>query len=110
MAVVQLKDVEVVRVNQKGHGVQVVERWKAQGGDRSQRYTVWFDAEHGLREGDRIDVSGFLGAAVDVWTDREGEQRHTVKLSVNSPRMENHPAAAVAVPPEPWGDDAGIPF
>jgi single-stranded DNA-binding protein len=58
------------------------------------RYTVWFKEDHGLSEGDTVSVSGFLGAKVSDWTDREGNERHTVELSVNSPRVEGFPAKA----------------
>ena len=94
MAIIQLKQVEVARVNSRGHGVQVVEKWESKGKTGQQRYTVWFDAEHGLSVGDVIDVSGMLGAKVgEPWTDREGQQRTSVELSVNSPRIGSSPAA-----------------
>lgn len=111
MAIVQLKQVEVVRVNQTGHGVQVVEKWQSKGAERSQRYTVWFDAEHGLQVGDRIDVSGFLGVAVEPWTDREGKVRHSAKVSLNSPRLDRNEALTPTAPTaEPWAPDENVPF
>jgi hypothetical protein len=94
MAIISLKQVEVTRVNSRGHGVQVVEKWESKGKTGQTRYTVWFDAEHGLAVGDRIDVSGFLGAKVgEPWTDRDGNERTSVELSVNSPRLGSSPAA-----------------
>jgi hypothetical protein len=108
MAVVSLKNVEVARVNSKGNGVQVVERWQVKGADRSQRYTVWFDEPHNLREGDRIDVSGFLSVAVEPWTDRDGNVRHSARVSLNSPRMDRDQAVQTApVMPPHTGD---VPF
>lgn len=110
MAIIQLKNVEVARVNQKGHGVQVVEKWEQAGKERSQRFTVWFDAEHGLSVGDKIDVSGLLGAKIgEPWTDREGQQRQSVELSVNSPRIGSSPAAPER-PAVDVFDDSQVPF
>ena len=110
MAIIQLKQVEVARVNSRGHGVQVVEKWESKGKTGQQRYTVWFDGEHGLSVGDVIDVSGMLGAKVgEPWTDREGQQRTSVELSVNSPRIGSSPAAPVGPAVDAF-DDGGVPF
>ncbi len=110
MAIVSLKQVEVARVNQKGHGVQVVEKWEQGGKERSTRFTVWFDAEHGLAVGDKIDVSGFLGAKVgEPWTDRDGQQRTSVELSVNSPRIGSSPAAPSGPVVDSF-DSSDVPF
>ena len=89
MALVKLKDVAVVRVNQTGYGVQVEESNEFQGKTFKQRFTLWFKEPHGLREGDVISASGFLGAKVsDPWTDKEGVERRTAELSLNSPRLD----------------------
>lgn len=111
MALVSLKQVEVVRVNQTGHGVQVVEKWQSKGAERSQRYTVWFDEAHGLREGDKIDVSGFLSVTVEPWEDRDGKTRHSAKVSLNKPRLDrNEDAASTAPAAEPWAAESEVPF
>ena len=110
MAIVSLKQVEVVHVNQKGHGVKVVEKWEKNGKSGQTRFTVWFDSEHGLSVGDRIDVSGLLGAKIgEPWTDRDGNQRQSVELSVNSPRLASSPAAP-ARPAVDVFDDSQTPF
>jgi hypothetical protein len=88
MAIVQLKDVVVERLNRTGHGVKVAERYQVQGKDRKTTYTVWFKEPHGLNEGDIISVSGFLGAKVgDPWTGQDGQERRSVELSLNEPRI-----------------------
>lgn len=87
MAIVQLKDVLVTRVNKSGHGLQVTEESVSKGQTFKTRYTVWFKEASGLSEGSVVSLSGFLGARVDEWTDKEGAVRHTVELSVNSPRI-----------------------
>jgi hypothetical protein len=110
MAIVSLKGVEVARVNSKGHGVQVVEKWEKGGKTGQTRFTVWFDSEHGLSVGDKIDVSGFLGAKIgEPWTDRDGNQRQSVELSVNSPRLASSPVAP-ARPAVDVFDDSQTPF
>jgi hypothetical protein len=118
MALVSLKQVEVARVNSRGHGVQVVEKWESKGKTGQTRFTVWFDSEHGLSVGDKIDVSGFLSAKVgEPWTDREGQQRTSVELSVNSPRIGAQGAAQGQPQPvradtwnTPGNFDADVPF
>ena len=106
MAIIQLKNVEVTRVNSRGYGVQVVEKWESKGKTGQTRFTVWFDAEHGLSVGDKIDVSGLLGAKIgEPWTDREGQQRTSVELSVNSPRLGAAPSIPAAAPATGWQSD-----
>jgi single-stranded DNA-binding protein len=99
MALISIKDAQVVRVNRSGYGIQVKEADRQVSGKTvyGDRYTVWFKEAHGLSEGDTVSVSGFLGAKVSDWTDREGNERHTVELSVNSPRVEGFPAKGAAV-------------
>ena len=110
MAIVSLKGVEVARVNSKGHGVQVVEKWEKGGKTGQTRFTVWFESEHGLSVGDRIDVSGLLGAKIgEPWTDRDGNPRTSVELSVNSPRLGSSPAAPAAPVVDAFNDET-VPF
>lgn len=110
MAIVSLKGVEVARVNQKGYGVQVVEKWESKGKAGQTRFTVWFEGEHGLAVGDVIDVSGFLGAKIgEPWTDRDGNPRTSVELSVNSPRIGSSPAAPSGPVVDAF-EDSQVPF
>jgi hypothetical protein len=98
MAIISLKNVEVTRVNRVGHGVQVTESNETNGRTYKTRYTVWFTAEHGLREGDIINVSGLHNAKVgEPYPDKvTGELRHPIEQSVNSPRIDNKIAQAPA--------------
>ena len=103
MALIKLKNVTVGRINRNGYGVQVVESNDVKGKTYTQRYTVWFTEPHGLAEGDVVSVSGFLGAKIgEPWTDKEGNTRQSVELSVNSPRMDDSapvaPAAGFTAP------------
>jgi hypothetical protein len=90
MAIVKIQDASVTRVNSKGFGVQVKE---ADRGDfKGARYTVWFKEFHGLTVGDTVSLSGFLSAKASEWTNDAGEVKHTVELSVNSPKLDGFPA------------------
>lgn len=89
MAIVRLKDVEVTRLNNSGHGVQVAEKFEVKGQPRTTRFTLWFQEPSGLSVGQKVSVSGFLGAKVgDPWTGQDGQERRSVEFSVNSPRIE----------------------
>ena len=89
MAIVNLKDVTVERLNRTGHGVKVAEKYQVQGNDRKTQYTVWFKEPHGLNEGDIVSLSGFLSAKVgDPWTGNDGQERRSVELSLNEPRIQ----------------------
>lgn len=89
MSIVNLKNVKVYATFSKGFRV-VEESTGKDGQTYKQRWTVWADAmESGkIREGDIVSVSGFLGAKVNDWEDKDHVQRHSVELSINSPRIE----------------------
>lgn len=89
MAIVNLKDVTVERLNGKGFGVKVAEKFQVQGNDRKTSYTVWFKEPHGLNVGDVVSLSGFLGAKVgEPWVGQDGQERRSVELSLNEPRIQ----------------------
>lgn len=119
MAIVQLKDVVVSRVNRTGNGIKVLEENESGGKTYKTYFSVWFKEPHGLSEGDKVSLSGFLGAKIgDPWTDRDGNERTSVELSVNSPRLSGDgPAPAVeSIQQQPWetspasGYDETVPF
>lgn len=122
MAIVRIKDATVTRVNRNGYGVQVQEPEKQSNGRtfKGDRFTVWFKDAHGLAEGDRVSISGFLSAKVgEPWTDRNGEQRVSVDLSVNQPRIEQNDTPPSPAPTsdeqDDWsqpafGNDSEVPF
>jgi hypothetical protein len=88
MAIVTLKNVTVQFVN-SGKGIKVLE--ESTSGDRTfkQQYTVWVDAGHPHKVGDVLpEVQGLLGAKQGKpWTDRDGNERQSIELSVNNPRI-----------------------
>lgn len=85
MAIVNLRDVRVYKAFSKGFRV-VEESTGRDGKTYSQRWTVWSEGI-GVAEGDVISLSGFLSARVNEWTDNEQQLRHTVELSLNSPKL-----------------------
>ena len=114
MSIVKIKDATVTRVNRNGFGVQVQEPEKQSNGRtfKGDRFTVWFTSEHGLSEGDKVSLSGFLAAKVgEPWTDRDGNQRTSVELSVNSPRLDGDVQVQSDAEPvsEPWASSE-VPF
>jgi hypothetical protein len=84
MAIVNLKDVKVYATFSRGF--RVVEESTKGGKTYTQRYTIWSEGI-GVAEGDIISLSGFLSAKVSEWTDKDQQVRHSVELSLNSPRL-----------------------
>lgn len=114
MAIVQLKDVTVTRLNGRGNGLKVTETSESKGKTYRTQYTVWFNEPSGLAVGDVVSLSGFLGAKVgDPWKGDDGVERTSVELSVNNPRLDGDRPAAPAPVEEQWSsavDDSQIPF
>jgi len=108
MAIVKLKEVTVTRLNNTGNGIQVTEANESGGKTYKTRFTVWFDSASGLREGDIVSLSGFLGAKVgDPWTGDDGQERRSVEYSINKPRIdagETNRGTASAPAGEPWAN------
>ena len=101
MAIISLKNVKVTRVNQSGNGFQVAEEYTSRGEARTTRYTIWAESAHGYAVGDIVPtVSGFLSAKVGERKDKEENVRHSVELSINSPRFGNE---APTAEPDVWG-------
>ena len=99
MALVNLSNVKVYATFSKGFRVAEVSTSK-DGREFTQRWTIWSETL-GVAEGDIVSLTGFLSAKVNDWKDKDGEQRHSVELSLNSPRLataEQSPAPA----DEPW--------
>jgi len=106
MAIIKLHEVTVTRLNNTGNGVKVTESNESGGKTFKKHFTCWFDEPSGLREGDIVSLSGFLGAKVgDPWTGDDGQERRSVELSLNKPRIDtgaSSSAAPAATREEPW--------
>lgn len=102
MAIINLRNVEVTRLNQSGNGFSVVEQNTS--GDKTYKtfFKVWADNPHGLNVGARINVSGFLNSKVgDPKTGTDNIERRYVEHSINRPRIETTNAAAGNAAPNP---------
>lgn len=89
----------VNRVFYNGKGAEVVESFQVRGETKQKRWTAWFDSEHGLFEGQDVELSGLHSDEIDPWTDKEGKERHSVKRSLNKAKVKSAQGAA----PEPVG-------
>lgn len=108
MAIINLKDVTVTRLNGKGHGLKVTEQSESKGKTFKTTYTVWFNEPSNLSVGDVVSLSGFLGAKVgDPWKGDDGQERRSVELSVNQPRINGDNPPAAPATDEPWAATAG---
>jgi hypothetical protein len=120
MSIVQLKNVEVTRLNNSGTGFGVKEENTSNGKTYTTYWSIWPKDGHQFQVGQRINVSGFLSTKVgDPKTGTDGVERRYVELSINSPRFDqpDHqspaqtpPAPAQSAAPEPWASDLPTPF
>lgn len=89
MAITNLKNVEVTRLNRSGFGFGVKESNEANGKTYTTYWTVWAKEDAGLLVGDMVNVSGFLSTKVgDPKQGNDGQERRYVEHSLNSPRIE----------------------
>lgn len=86
MAIVQIKNAVVSRLNGRGNGFTVEEKNTSNGVEYKTSYKVWPQEASGVTAGARINVSGYLSAKVS--DPREGSDKRYVDLSINSPRIE----------------------
>ena len=74
----------VTRTFYNGKGAEVTETFqKNDGSEGKSRYSLWFREPHNLNEGDSGKWRGALSVKVDEWTDKEGQTRHSAKVSLN---------------------------
>jgi hypothetical protein len=117
MAITNLRNVEVTRLNRSGHGFGVKESNESNGKTYTTYWTVWAKEDAGLRVGDLVNVSGFLSTKVgDPKQGGDGVERRYVEHSLNSPRIERvgsapqnaqQPASAPNAAPQPQWDPQG---
>jgi hypothetical protein len=111
MAILNLKDVTVARLNNSGNGFSVLEQNESKGKTYKTYFSIWATEPHGLSIGDVISLSGFLSAKVgDPWTGNDGQERRSVELGINSPRMDKESTTSGHTSPsnaitEPWATD-----
>jgi hypothetical protein len=99
---------KVSRVFYQGKGAEVTESFQVRGETKQKRWTAWFDTEHGLVEGDDVELSGLHGDELNSW-EKDGETKYSVKRSLNKAKVKSSSAAVE----EPWtanDDDGSVPF
>lgn len=120
MAIVQLKDVQVTRIDQNGNGVQVVDANERNGVTYKTFWKLWFKESSGLVVGDVVSVSGYVGAKAgnvrkdkdgNVVISEDGSPERYVDLSVNNPKVEGWPKTAAVSPAAGFdGSSESAPF
>lgn len=114
MAILNLKNAIVTRLN-RTEGFQVKEEYTTKAGEtRATYYTVWAPMGHGVHEGDVLNISGLYSDRASMFNDKTtGEPRAGVDRSLNNPKFEKVTAAAsapVAVPSDWAPVDENAPF
>ena len=87
MASIKVKGT-ISRVFYEGKGLEVVETFDTKAGETiTKRYTVWLKAPGLFDVGDEVSVEGLYSSEIDNWTNKEGEARQSVKVSINNPSV-----------------------
>jgi hypothetical protein len=90
----------ISRVFYEGKGLEVVEAYETKSGETiNKRYTVWLKQPTTLEPGDTVQVEGLYSSEIDNWTNKEGEAKQSIKVSINNPQV---------VPAEPVSIIKGI--
>jgi hypothetical protein len=87
MAIIKVKGA-ITRVFYEGKGIEVTESYETKTGDTiNKRYTVWLKQPTTLEAGDVVQVEGLYSSEIDNWTNKEGEAKQSIKVSINNPNV-----------------------
>jgi hypothetical protein len=87
MASIKVKGT-VSRVFYEGKGLEVSEQFQTKSGESiTKRYTVWLKQAGTYDVGDEVSVEGLYSAEIDNWTNKEGEAKQSIKVSINNPNV-----------------------
>jgi hypothetical protein len=87
MASIKVKGT-VSRVFYEGKGLEVSEQFQTKAGESiTKRYTVWLKQAGTYDVGDEVLVEGLYSAEIDNWTNKEGEAKQSIKVSINNPQV-----------------------
>jgi hypothetical protein len=87
MASIKVKGT-VSRVFYEGKGIELTEAYTTKAGETiNKRYTVWLKAPTTWDVGDELQVEGLYSAEIDNWTNKEGEAKQSIKVSINNPNL-----------------------
>jgi hypothetical protein len=87
MASIKVKGT-ISRVFYEGKGLEVSEQFTTKSGESiTKRYTVWLKQPGLFDVGDEVSVEGLFSAEIDNWTNKEGEAKQSIKVSINNPSV-----------------------
>ena len=87
MASIKVKGT-VSRVFYEGKGLEVSEQFQTKSGESiTKRFTVWLKQPGTYDIGDEVLVEGLYSAEIDNWTNKEGEAKQSIKVSINNPNL-----------------------
>ena len=87
MASIKVKGT-ISRVFYEGKGLELSEAYETKSGETiTKRYTVWLKTPTTFDIGDTLIVEGLYSAEIDNWTNKEGEAKQTIKVSINNPNL-----------------------
>jgi hypothetical protein len=87
MASIKVKGT-ISRVFYEGKGLEVSEQFQTKAGESiTKRYTVWLKQAGTYDVGDEVLVEGLYSAEIDNWTNKEGEAKQSIKVSINNPNV-----------------------
>lgn len=112
MAIINLKNAIVTRLN-RTEGFQVKEEYQTKAGEtRATYFTIWAPMGHGVHEGDVLNISGLYSDRSTIFNDKvTGEPRAGTDRSINNPKFEKVGQAAPVAVPDDWAPvDANAPF
>ena len=99
MAIIKVKGT-VTKVFWEAKGLIVTESYTTRAGDTiDKQFTVWLKQPTTLDIGDTVQVEGLYSSEIDNWTNKEGEAKQSIKVSINNPQV---------VPAEPLAIIKGI--
>jgi hypothetical protein len=85
MASIKVKGT-ISRVFYEGKGIELVEAYTTKAGETiNKRYTVWLKTPTTWDVGEELQVEGLYSAEIDNWTNKEGEAKQSIKVSINNP-------------------------
>jgi hypothetical protein len=87
MASIKVKGT-ISRVFYEGKGIELTEAYETKSGETiNKRYTVWLKTPTTFDIGDVLTVEGLYSAEIDNWTNKEGEAKQSIKVSINNPYL-----------------------
>jgi hypothetical protein len=85
MASIKVKGT-ISRVFYEGKGIELTEAYTTKAGETiNKRYTVWLKTPTTFDIGDELQVEGLYSSDIDNWTNKEGEAKQSIKVSINNP-------------------------